>query len=135
MKHQNLQPWLDYFQMLQTYQLKGFLEVHADKGEAYITQPALHAMTEGSDPEEQLKSGAIFETARRIRTYAAWLDAWKAARGAARGEEYLRQLFAVHVVEDKHPHDLIYTILLTQERKWWCPWKLTECVEVVTYEG
>ena len=127
MKHQNLQPWLDYFQMLQTYQEKGYLEVHADKGDAYVTQPALHAMTEGSDPEEQLKSGAIFETARRIRTYAAWR--------AAKGEEYLRQLFVVHVVEDKHPHDLIYTILLTQKRKWWCPWKMSECVEVVTYEG
>ncbi len=40
-KKTNLQPWLDYFKMLQRYEAKGFLEVKSQEHEAYITRAAL----------------------------------------------------------------------------------------------
>ena len=40
-KHQDLQPWLDYFKMLQQYEAKGFLEIKPQEHEAYITRAAL----------------------------------------------------------------------------------------------
>ena len=40
-KRKFLQPWLDYFDMLHTYEQKGYLEVKPDKHEAFITRAAL----------------------------------------------------------------------------------------------
>ena len=124
MRHRDLQPWLDYFKMLREYEQKGFLEVQTEKGEAYITQPALHAMSDGERPEKQLV--AIPQTAQRIRAYAAWKS--------QEGSDYLSKPFALHAVKDLHPHDLLYTILMIRRRKWWKLWRMTDCIEVIRYE-
>lgn len=125
-KHKDLQPWLEYFEMLRRYKEKGLLHVQPDKHEAYVTEPALHTMTPGNDPQKQLRDGSIFRTVCRLRTYAAWLS----TDGAA----YTRQPFAVHVVRDEPPHDPIYTIVMERRRKWWRLWMLTDCIEVINYE-
>ena len=124
-KTTDLQPWLDYFDLLGTYERKGFLEVMPNKHEAYITQPARHALSEGDDPQEQI-SKAIPETVLRIRAYAAWKS--------QEGQPYLKQNFALHVVEPEHPHDLLYTLLLTQTRRWIRLWRKTDSIEVITYQ-
>ena len=107
-KTTDLQPWLDYFGMLRTYEQKGLLEVSPDKHEAYITQPALHALSYGDDPMRQLMGGALLDTARHIHLFAAWKS--------QEGEDYLMRPFALHVVKDELPHDLLYTILRTRRR-------------------
>lgn len=122
MKQKNLQPWLDYFDMLRLYEKKDFLEVLPEKHEAYITQPALHAMSQGDDPRKQMEK-AVQETAKRIRVYAGWKS--------CDGIDYLDVPFALHVVSDEQPHDLLYTILLTRHRVWWRLWKMTERIEVI----
>lgn len=109
-KHKDLQPWLDYFDMLAKHISAGFLEVNPTRHEAYITQPALYALTPGDDPSVQLATGAIATTARHLRTYAAWLS--------QEGEQYERQPFAVVVVQPEKPNDLLYIIVLTQKRNW-----------------
>ncbi|MBQ8713081.1 MAG: hypothetical protein IJ551_09740 [Prevotella sp.] len=152
-KHNDLQPWLDYFQMLRTYEQKGLLEVQPEKGEAYVTQPALHALSDGDDPAEQLRSGAVADTLRRIRTYCAYRQAH--ARGlqdfdprTANSPDQplppvptdalqaiLARPFALHVVKDEPPHDLLYTLLLTPTRSWRTAWRRKEKIEVIDYTG
>lgn len=127
-KHTDLQPWLDYFDMLRIYEEKGFLEVMPEKHEAYVTQPALHAMSEGDNPQEQFKK-AIPDTVIRIRAYAAWKSQWMASPGSSTK----KQNFALHVVEAEQPHDLIYTLLLTQNRRWQNLWRNTDSIEVISY--
>ena len=117
-KHKDLRVWLDYFDMLQTYENKGFLEMHSDKYEAYITEPALFTLS----PDNLL--AGIPDTLRRIRTYAAWI--------MQEGISYMNSPFALHVVSEKPPHDMLYTILLSRHRSWWCPWK-REGVEIIKY--
>ena len=124
-KKKDLQPWIDCFKMLAVYEEKGFLQMAHDQHEAYVTQPALHAMTEGSNPQQQLASGAILHTVRNLRAYAAWLS--------RDGEKYLKQNFAVHVVKPEEPHDLLYTVLLTHCRPWWNGWVKRERVETIRY--
>lgn len=125
-KHKDLQPWLDYFAMLHNYEQRGLLELHADKHEAYVTQPALHAMTPGDDPTEQLRTGAIADTLRRLRTYAAFC--------AQQGSGYFTWPFALHVVQDEPPHDLLYTMLITQQRSWRTAWQTREKIETIDYQ-
>lgn len=124
-KHKDLQPWLDYFNMLAKHIGAVFLEVNPTKHEAYITQPALHALTTGDDPSMQLASGAIATTARHLRTYAAWLS--------QEGEQYQRQPFAVVVVQPDKPNDLLYIICLTQKRNWLG--RTREHIEIVSCEN
>lgn len=119
-------PWLDYFDMLNTYERNGYLELNAEKHEAYMTQPALHAMTEGDDPKMQMGKD-IWKTARRIRTYAGW----KSQEGTA----YADLPFAVNVVKHELPHDLLYTLLMERRRKWWSLWFKVECIEVIDYRA
>ncbi len=124
-KNKDLQPWLDYFDMLHTYEQRGLLELQADKHECYVTQPTLHAMTPGDNPSEQLRSRAIADTLRHLRTYAAFL--------AQQGNGYFTFPFALHVVQDEPPHDLLYTMLLTQERSWRTACRTREKIEVIDY--
>lgn len=123
-KKRDLQPWLDYFDMLRAYVEKGFLEVTPEKHEAYITLPALYAMSEGDNPRQQLKE-TIPETTKRIRAYAGW----KSQEGA----DYLVQPFALHVVTELSPHEMLHTILLTRRRPWWKPWRKTDRFEMIDY--
>ena len=129
----NLQPWLDYFEMLQAYEQKGFLEVLPEKHEAYMTQTALLTLSavEGKDgtlaPRDMLRMlSGVVKSVRRIRTYAGWKS--------QHGGDYLSRPFAMHVVRDDEPHDLLHTILLTRKRTWRRLWMKAESVEVIDYE-
>jgi hypothetical protein len=124
-KRNNLQPWLEYFDMLYAYEDKGLLDVFPEKHEAYITQAAVHAVSDGDDPVRQLAK-AVPDTLKRIRAYAGW----RSREGAG----YLSRVFALHVVKDDAPHDLLYTLLLVRRRVWWRLWRLTDTVDAVTYD-
>ena len=148
-KHKDLQPWLDYFELLHNYEQRGLLELHADKHECYVTQSALHAMTPGDDPAEQLRNGAIADTLRHLRTYAAYR--WAPAVGQQHPVDindpdaeipiipieeltaYFSHPFALHVVQEEPPHDLLFTMLLTQQRSWRTAWRTREKIEVIDY--
>ena len=121
-KHKDLQPWLDYFDMLRVNVVSGFLQMSVVKHEAFVTQPGIHAMSEGNDPAKQIEDGSILQTAHRIFTYAAWLS--------GEGNGYRHKPFAVHVVKPDEPHDMIYTILFTRVLRF-MRWK--EKVEVINY--
>lgn len=124
MKKKDLQPWLDYFSMLRSYEQRGYLEMVPGKGEAYITQPALHALSEGDDPVQQA-AWSLPATVRNLRTYAGWRS--------QEGPGYLKKTFAVHVVKEQSPHDLLYTVLLTTRRHWWWPFRKLETMETIKY--
>ncbi len=121
-KRKDLQPWLDYFEMLRVNVESGFLQMNVAKHEAFVTQPGIHAMSKGDDPAKQIEDGSIINTAHRIFVYAAWLS--------GEGNGYRNKPFAVHVVKDSEPHDMIYTILFTRVLKF-MRWK--EQVEVINY--
>mgnify|MGYP006872985972 CR=1 FL=1 len=124
-KHKNLQPWLDYFGLLQTYEQKGFLEVKADKHEAYVTRAALLTLA-GITPDD-VQSAAVSQqltdTVRRLRTYAAFR--------AQQGADYLAQNFALHVVHDDPPHDPLLTLLLSLKNRH--IGRKTDHIEVISY--
>ena len=124
-KTKDLQPWLDYFKMLQTYEVKGFLEVKPDKHEAYITQPALFTLIPEDILAQKTDKGLVADVARRIRAYAGWKS--------QQGESYLYENFALHVVNDTEPHDLISTLLLKKPRQWFRHWHWMDKVEVISY--
>ena len=114
-KNKDLQPWLDYFAMLRTFELKGFLEVKPDRHEAFVTQAALLVLL-GLDESELAES-----LADQQRLTAAATDFLQRIRGYAgfkslKGEVYLEANFALHIVKDDQPHDLLCTILLTKEK-------------------
>ena len=73
-KRSDLQSFLDYFSMLSEYLDKGYLQIDVAKHEVYVTQPAIHALSPGNDPAEQLRNGAIARTALRLRAWAAWMS-------------------------------------------------------------
>ena len=124
-KRKNLQPWCDYFKMLQEYVKHGYLEINTKDHEAFVTQPAIHAMTEGTDPQRQLR--AITETVRRIHAYAAWLS--------QQGKAYMKQPFAVHVVNDSVPHYRLYTIVIETRRHWSRLWIPSDYIDVIVYNA
>lgn len=121
MKHKNLQPWIDYFQMLRTYEEKSYLEIQPEKHEAYVTRAALLTLAPGDVLTENIGDGSLADTIRRIRAYAAFK--------AMQGENYLSENFALHVVKEKPPHDLLSTIVLTPKRHWW----QRDKIEVIDY--
>lgn len=128
-KRKSLQPWLDYFELLHTYEQNGYLEVKSEKHEAYITRAALCTIA-GVVPTDTEVGGLsadtrILDTARRLRTYAAYCSASDA--------DYDKYTFALHVVKEEAPHDLLCTLLLTRHRVWWRLWRKAEQVEVITY--
>lgn len=134
-KHKNLQPWLDYFKVLQRYEVCGFLEVTAEKHEAYVTQAALFTLA-GYDEatiaiaDQSVVPGAsrykaIASVLRNIRTYAGWKSQY--------GGSYLDRSFALHVVKDDAPHDLFYTLLITSRRRWWKLWMWHDSIELIEY--
>ena len=136
-KRKNLQPWLDYFTVLQEYEARGFLDVQKEKNEAYITESALHSLSGSSADivsivhEDPLRAKSLLardalRTARRIRAYAGWRS--------KKGEAFLAEPFALHVVGDEYPYTPKYTLLITSRRRWWMPWTVTDHVEIVEYE-
>lgn len=124
-KHKDLQPWLDYFELLRTYERKTLLEVMPDKHEAYITHAALFTLSGSEKPNDQTIR-AIPSTVKRIRAYAGWRS--------QHGGDYLSRPFALHVVKDEYPHDLLHTILITRRRVWWKLWSKTDYFERIDYK-
>ena len=134
----NLQPWLDYFKMLQRYEKEGFLLMDAEKHEAYVTRAALftvagydddpEALADSSYPAILRRTRAIAYTVRRIRSYAAWLS--------REGKDYLSRPFAINVVDDdaSTEHEPLYTITVTTKRRWWKLWMLHDNYEVIAYD-
>lgn len=125
-KRKSLQPCLDFFEMLHTYEQKGYLEVKPEKHEAYITRAALYTLS----PTPALLEGAgdaadtrVLDTARRIRGYAGWRQ--------QEGPGYTAEPFALHIVKEEPPHDVLCTILLTRKRNWLGIRR--ERVEVINY--
>lgn len=125
-KRKSLQPWLDYFDMLHTYEQKGYLEVKPDKHESYITRAALRTLS----PTPALPEGEgvaidtrVLDTARRLCTYATYRSASDA--------DYDKYAFALHIVKEEPPHDVLCTLLLTRKRNWLGIKR--ERVEVINY--
>ena len=153
MKARDLQPYLDYFGMLESYVRSGYIEVLLSAHEAYITLPALHTLA-GTDiyGTKHDTAGKILDTARHIRAYAEYLnsaeDAYKKyakaielapdtpfTTAANRKDKDKRHssAFALHVVADRHPHDLIFSVIIERKRRWWNMWKPTDEYEIINY--
>lgn len=91
-KHQDLQPWLDYFKMLQQYEAKGFLEVKPQEHEAYITRAALLTLVpkvesfkfqDSSEPTDSKAAAAQLETLNlKLETCVSAIRAYAAYRSA-----------------------------------------------------
>lgn len=127
-KRKSLQPWLDYFDLLHKYEQQGYLEVKPEKHEAYITRAALCTLS--ITPHLFEGDGVVINThilnvARYIRAYAAYRSASDA--------DYDKYAFALHVVKEEAPHDLLCTILLTRRRVWWRLWGKAEKIEIINY--
>ena len=151
-KKTNLQPWLDYFKMLQQYEQKGFLQMNPKEHEAYVTRAALLTLA-GIDAED-VQSAAVpqklpnlADTLCNIRAYAAYCLAPAVGQQhpadmndpaaplpaipEAELTAYLSQPFATHIVKEDYPHDLLLTLLLQQKRSWYGRRK--ETIEVIDY--
>lgn len=123
-KHSDFQPLLDYFRMLRRYEQKGYIEAKPQEHEAYITAAALLTLvpTEVAQHPDQHMPAIV----KRLR-------AWCAFR-LLEGEGYLQQPFAVHVVGDEHPHDLLSTILVRPSRHWHNFWRRADDFSVINYQ-
>ena len=127
----NLQPYIDYFDVLNRYIEKSYLEVYPDKGEAYITEAALNVLS-NTDAFPQEKD-LVMEGARRLRAYTATLRHIRAYAGwrSQEGKSYLDKPFALHVVKDMHPYDVLFTLVLSVRRHWWALWRPTDHIDVI----
>jgi len=153
-KKTNLQPWLDYFKMLQQYEAKGFLQMNPKEHEAYVTRAALLTLA-GIDADD-VQSAAVpqklsnlADILSRLRVYAAYR--WAPAVGQQHPVDindpdaeipvipieeltaYFSQPFAVHVVKEDYPHDLLITLLLQQKRSWRTAWRTVDTIEAIDY--
>lgn len=149
-KRKSVQPWLDYFDLLHTYEQKGYLEVKPDNHEAYITRAALYTLS--PTPHLPERDGVVTDThildvARRIRAYTAYLSAVSVGAKypaeisdegvtaplipASELKECMDYPFAIHIVKEEAPHDLLCTLLLTRKRNWLGIKR--ERVEVINY--
>jgi len=147
-KKTNLQPWLDYFKMLQQYEAKGFLEIKPAEHEAYVTRAALLTLA-GIDAEDVQSAAvspqpeALAATLSRLRAYAGW----KAAAAdpstisqfplsrlpVAFQPSYISAPFATHIVKEDYPHDLLLTLLLQQKQSWRTAWRTVDTIEAIDY--
>jgi hypothetical protein len=151
-KYQDLTPWLDYLDMLQWYEQEGFLQMNPKKHEAYITRTALLTLA-GIDAEDVQSAAissqpeALADTLSRLRAYAAYR--WAPAVGQQHPADmndpaaplpvipeaeltaYFSQPFAIHIVKEDYPHDLLLTLLLQQKRSWYGRRK--DVIEVIDY--
>lgn len=153
-RHKDLQPWLDYFGMLRTYEEKGYLAVQPDKHEAYITRAAWLTLAEPSSQE--FVAGALFRyiqyraaAAEGLKDYEAamlvapegpasenpvWLTAGMQKRAHAITKKLGETFFAIHIVKEDEPHDLLSTVVLSRRRVWWKLWLgKADRIEVVPY--
>lgn len=153
-KKTNLQPWLDYFKMLQQYEAKGFLEIKPQEHEAYITRAALLTLANIDAVDIQpvtssLSDEKLIDLISILRACAAYRSAPAVGQQhpadindpaaplpaipEAELTTYLSQPFAVHVVKEDYPHDLLLTLLLQQKRSWRTAWRTVDTIEVIDY--
>lgn len=136
-KHKDWQPWINYFKMLQAYEEKGFLQTDQEKHEAYVTEPALYTLAGCSFSNRELGMGIdvpsvmtrVGHLVRRLRTYVEWKASFTVGERPSE-----KTPFAVHIVKDTEPHDLLHTIVLTTRRPWWKLWMKHDHFEVVSYD-
>lgn len=75
-KKKNLQPWLEYFNVLRAYVQCGYLEVMPAQGEAYITEPALYALACADDTDSICeRASRIFSVVEKLKVYSCYLNA------------------------------------------------------------
>lgn len=134
----NLQPWLDYFRMLQRYEKEGFLLMDAEKHEAYVTRAALFtiavydedpgALADRSPRALSRHTAAMASALRRIRTYAAWLS--------REGKDYMSRPFVVNAVDDdaSTEHEPRFTVVITPRRRWWKLWQWHDTFDIISYD-
>lgn len=120
----NMQTMIDYFNVLRAYERKSYLETHTDKHAAYVTRVALCSLT-GSEAKDDWAEEIVNRTARYVRAWAAF----KSGEGRA----YEHTPFALHVMSDDEQPRVLFSVVLSQPRRWWCPWRRTEHLEVITY--
>lgn len=153
-KKTNLQPWLDYFKMLQRYEQKGFLQMNPKDHEAYITRAALLTLANIDAVDIQpvtssLSDEKLIDLISILRAYAAYRSAPAVGQQhpadmndpaaplpaipEAELTAYLSAPFAVHIVKEDYPHDLLLTLLLQQKRSWRTAWRTVDTIEVIDY--
>ena len=153
-KKTNLQPWLDYFKMLQRYEQKGFLQMNPKDHEAYITRAALLTLANIDAVDIQpvtssLSDEKLIDLISNLRAYAAYRSAPAVGQQhpadmndpaaplpaipEAELTAYLSAPFAVHIVKEDYPHDLLLTLLLQQKRSWRTAWRTVDTIEVIDY--
>jgi hypothetical protein len=152
-KKTNLQPWLDYFEMLQQYEAKGFLQMNPKEHEAYITRAALLTLVpedvssfkfqdsrNGAQQEPETRNlkpetndKALIALLNRLRAYAGWKAAAADPSAFSHQPSYISAPFAVHVVKEDYPHDLLLTLLLQQKRSWRTAWRTVDTIEAIDY--
>ncbi len=135
-KHKDLQPWLDYFDMLHTYEENGFLLMKPDEHEAYVTQPALYTLSarvariavtpDNAELLQQQLASDMPCILRRLRAYAGWKS--------TQGRGYLSLPFSLHMIMPDAPYDPICTFLMTRRRRWWWPLRKLDCIEIIPYK-
>lgn len=138
-RSRNLQPWLDYFDMLQQYCKDGFLLVDTENHEARITRVALFTVAGYSDDPEALADRSPQAISRRlaamkfallrIRDYAAWLS--------REGKDYISRPFAIHAEEDSssaEPGRRRFTVVITTKRRWWKLWQWHDHLDITSYD-
>lgn len=123
-KWTNLQPWLEYFEMLQEYERNGYLEVRVNEGDAYITKAALYTLA-GDKLERYKMARGVLAVAKHIRAYVAWKGRF--------GGDWLQKPFALNVVKDDPPRDPVFTVLLHRTRGWRTLWIKRNVVDVINY--
>lgn len=125
MKEKDLQPWYDFFDLLRNYVKKGLMEIKDDCQEAYITEAALYALSPENAQDESSMAKAALQTAWYISIYAGWLS--------MEGRSRAGKTFALHVVGNEAPHDIVCSILVTERRRWWNLWQRKQEYEIITY--
>ena len=102
-----------------------------EKREAYITRAALLTLMGvdetdivGGFADQQIPMAVISTILQLLRGYAGFLS--------QQGKKYLEGNFALHVVGDDPPHDLVLTLLLTTRKRRFLP-GMKETVEVIDY--
>ena len=153
-KKTNLQPWLDYFKMLQQYEQKGFLQMNPKEHEAYVTRAALLTLANIDAVDIQpvtssLSDEKLIDLISILRAYAAYRSAPAVGQQhpadmndpaaplpaipEAELTAYLSAPFAVHIVKEDYPHDLLLTLLLQQKRSWRTAWRTVDTIEAIDY--
>lgn len=141
----DVQPWLEYFDMLQRHIESGYLDVNLKSHAAYITHTALHAISGTENMVQLMEEYRKRKAKRELGNLAAsmWFELRTTAKRIHTYYEYLattlsvrvsKAPFPVYVVADDYPHDLLYTILVTRRRLWWCPWRKKDVCEIITYK-